>query len=289
MGGFARWSERERIMSKVWFVTGAGSGLGAGVARAAVRAGDRVVAVGRNREKIELALADVVGDNLLVVKADVTVAAEVEEAVATALKAFEQIDVLVNNAGFCLIGNFEELEWSEIESQFNTNVYGVMHVMRAVLPVMRKQKSGHLMNISSGGGIMGFGDVSAYCATKFAVEGLTLSVSGEVAQFGIKSTIVEPGMFRTELLTEGNVKYAKPSIPDYAHEEPVDASWARISGTQAGDPEKFGAALVKIAALETPPKFFAAGGDVLDILRDVMELRNTDAVAHEALTRSTDF
>lgn len=276
-------------MSKVWFVTGAGSGLGAGVARAAVKAGDRVVAVGRNKEKIERALADVAGDNLLIVKADVTVVAEVEEAVANALKAFDRIDVLMNNAGFCLIGNFEELEWSEIESQFNTNVYGVMHVMRAVLPVMRKQRSGHLMNVSSGGGIMGFGDVSAYCATKFAVEGLTLSVAGEVEQFGIKSTIVEPGMFRTDLLTDSNVRYARPTIADYAHEEPVNASWARINGTQAGDPEKFGAALVKIAALEAPPRFFAAGGDVLDILRDVTELRSKDAAANEALTRSTDL
>jgi NAD(P)-dependent dehydrogenase (short-subunit alcohol dehydrogenase family) len=277
------------MMSKVWFVTGAGSGLGAGVARAAIKAGDRVVAVGRNREKIENALADVAGDRLLVIKADVTQVVEVEEAVAYTVKAFDRIDVLVNNAGFCLIGNFEELEWTEIESQFNTNVYGVMHVMRAVLPVMRKQKSGHLMNVSSGGGIMGFGDVSAYCATKFAVEGLTLAVAGEVEQFGIKSTIVEPGMFRTDLLTESNVRYASPSIADYSHEEPVNASWARINGTQAGDPAKFGDALVKIAALEAPPKFFAAGGDVLDILKDVIELRRKDAAAYEAVTRSTDL
>jgi NAD(P)-dependent dehydrogenase (short-subunit alcohol dehydrogenase family) len=276
-------------MSKVWFVTGAGSGLGAGVARAAVNAGDRVVAVGRSKEKIERTLADVVGDRLLVVKADVTEVAEVEAAVARAVEAFDRIDVLVNNAGFCLIGNFEELEWSAIESQFNTNVYGVMHVMRAILPVMRRQKSGHLMNISSGGGIMGFCDVSAYCATKFAVEGLTLSVAGEVEQFGIKSTIVEPGMFRTDLLADSNVRYARPSIVDYSHEEPVNASWARINGTQAGDPAKFGETLVKIAALEVPPRFFAAGGDVLDILEDVTRLRGKDAAAYEALTRSTDL
>ncbi|WP_321807007.1 SDR family NAD(P)-dependent oxidoreductase [Burkholderia sp. BCC1993] len=276
-------------MTKVWFITGAGSGLGAGVAKAALKAGDKVVAVGRDTAKIERSLAHLTRDSLATVKADVTNAGDVAEAVATATRRFGRVDVLVNNAGFCLLGNFEELEWQEIERQFNTNVYGVMHVLRAVLPVMRKQRSGHVMNISSGGGIMGFSDVAAYCATKFAVEGLTLSVASEIEQFGIKSTVVEPGMFRTDLLADSNVRYTQPSITDYAHEKPVNASWSRINGTQAGDPDKFGEALVKLTALENPPRFFAVGSDVLDIIRDVTELRRRDASAHEALSRSTDF
>jgi NAD(P)-dependent dehydrogenase (short-subunit alcohol dehydrogenase family) len=276
-------------MSKVWFITGAGSGLGAGVAKAALLAGDHVVAVGRDTEKIRLTLAGNHNRSLLVARADVTVAQDVASAVTLAVAHFGRIDVLVNNAGFCLLGNFEELEWPAIESQFNTNVYGVMHVLRAVLPVMRKQRSGHVMNISSGGGIMGFSDVAAYCATKFAVEGLTLAVADEIAQFGIKSTIVEPGMFRTDLLKEGNLRCTSPSIDDYAHEEAVSESWSRINGTQAGDPIKFGQALIKIASLETPPRFFAAGGDVLDIINSVTQARLKDAAAFKSLTTSMDI
>jgi len=180
-------------MNKVWFITGAGSGIGAATARAALKAGDRVIATGRNLDKVRNALSGVAGDRLVCVQLDVANEAQAKAAVDEAMKAFGRIDVLVNNAGYSLLGNFEELSIAEIEGLISTNLYGVIHVMRAVLPVMRKQRSGRIINISSLAGIMGFKHCSAYSAAKFAVEGLSLSVAEEVEQFGIKIVVVAPG------------------------------------------------------------------------------------------------
>ena len=206
-------------MSKVWFITGVGSGIGAGIARAALKAGDRVVATARNLDKARNALPDGVGDNLVLVQLDVTSQAQTKAAVAEAVARFGCIDVAVNNAGYSLLGNFEESTVAQIEAQFATNFYGVVHVMQEVLPVMRKQRSGHIINIGSSAGVVGVRHCSAYSATKFAIEGLAFSVGMEVEPFGIKITTVEPGMFRTDLLDSQNVRYVKKtSIDDYAHE-----------------------------------------------------------------------
>src|ERR1700674_5110102 len=167
-------------MSKVWFITGAGSGIGAATARAALKAGDRVIATGRNLDKVRKALRDVVGDELAFVQLDVADEAQAKAAVGEAMKAFGRIDVLVNNAGYSQLGNFEELSTAEIEGLLSTSFYGVVHVMRAVLPVMRKQRSGRIINISSLAGIVGFRHCGAYSAAKFAVEGLSRSVAQEV-------------------------------------------------------------------------------------------------------------
>src|SRR6266705_353288 len=179
-------------MSKVWFITGAGSGLGTGIARAALRAGDRVVATGRNLEKVRKAYPDAAQENIAFVQLDVANEAQAKAAVDEAVKRFGRIDVVVNNAGYSLLGNFEAMATAEIEQQFATNFYGVVHVMRAALPVMRKQRSGHIINISSVAGVVGLKHCAAYAATKFAVEGLSLSVATEVEKFGIKITVVEP-------------------------------------------------------------------------------------------------
>ncbi len=164
-------------MSKVWFITGAGSGIGAATARAALKAGDRVIATGRNLDKVRNALSDVAGDNLAFVQLDVANEAQAKAAVDAAMKAFGRIDVLVNNAGYSLLGNFEELSTAEIERHISTNFYGVMYVMRAVLPVMRKQRSGRIINISSVAGVVGLKHTGAYSAAKFAVEGMSLAVA----------------------------------------------------------------------------------------------------------------
>ena len=184
--------ESSNMMSKVWFATGAGSGIGAGIVKAALRAGDRVVATGRNLDKVRKALGGETGENVAFVQLDVTDEAQANAAVEQAVQRFGRIDVLVNNAGYSLLGNFEELTIADFERQFATNFWGVAHVMRAVLPVMRRQRSGHIINISSVAGVVGQKHCSAYGATKFAVEGLSLDTAQEVGQFGIKVTVVEP-------------------------------------------------------------------------------------------------
>src|SRR4029077_1555644 len=205
-------------MSKVWFITGANSGIGAGIAKAALKAGDRVVATARNLGKVRNALRDVAGGNIAFVQLDVADEAQARAAVEEAVKQFGRIDVAVNNAGYAVMGNFEEVPTAEIEQQFATNFWGVAYIMRAVLPVLRKQRSGHIFNISSVAGVAGFKHCGAYGAAKFALEGLSLAVAHEVEQFGIKITVVEPGFFRTDLLAPESVMWGKNTIADYASE-----------------------------------------------------------------------
>jgi NAD(P)-dependent dehydrogenase (short-subunit alcohol dehydrogenase family) len=275
-------------MSKVWFITGAGSGIGAATARAALKAGDRVIATGRNLDKVRNALSDVAGDKLAFIQLDVTNEAQAKAAVDEAMKAYGRIDVLVNNAGYSLLGNFEELSSAEIEGLLSTNFYGVIYVMRAVLPVMRKQRSGWIINISSLAGIVGFKHCGAYSATKFAVEGLSRSVAQEVEPFGIKIVAVEPGFFRTDLLDAHNARYGSSTIADYAAEGTAEAMWSGYNGTQRGDPAKLGDVLVKIAGMENPPQQFVAGSDALAVARPALEARLQELRAYEDLSKSTD-
>src|SRR5258707_1606865 len=274
-------------MSKVWFITGAGSGLGTGIAKAALRAGDRVVATGRNLEKVCNVYPDVAQESIALVQLDVANEAQSKAAVNEAMKRFGRIDVLVNNAGYSLLGNFEQMSTAEIQQQFATNFYGVVHLMHAVLPVIRRQRSGHIINISSVAGVVGLKHCAAYAATKFAVEGLSLSVATEVEKFGIKITVVEPGFFRTDLLDAQNVRWVNKVVEDYAPEGTARDMWSRYHGTQPGDPAKLGDALVKIAAMPNPPKTFVAGSDALDVIRPAIEERLREARAHETLSKST--
>ncbi len=274
-------------MSKVWFITGAGSGIGAGTARAALKAGNRVVASGRNLDKVRNALRDVAGENLALVQLDVSKEAQAKAAVDEAVKRFGRIDVLVNNAGYSTLGIFEATTSAELERQFATNFYGVANVMRAVLPVMRRQRSGHIVNISSVAGVVGLKHCSAYGASKFAVEGLSLAVAEEVGQFGIQVTLVEPGFFRTGLLDPRHVRWAKSSIEDYAAEGDPEKMWSPYHGTQPNDPDKLGDALVKIAAMEAPPQIFVAGSDALETITPVVEKRLKTMRDHAELSRSS--
>jgi NAD(P)-dependent dehydrogenase (short-subunit alcohol dehydrogenase family) len=275
-------------MSNVWFITGAGSGIGTGIAKAALRAGDRVVATGRNLDKVRGAYRDVATENIAFIQLDVADEARAKAAVDEAVKQFGRIDVVVNNAGYSLLGNFEEMTTAEIQRQFATNFYSVMYVMRAVLPVMRKQRSGHIINISSVAGVLGLKHCAAYGATKFAVEGLSLSVATEVEQFGIKITVVAPGFFRTDLLDARNVRWPSNVIEDYAAEGNIQETWSAYHGKQQGDPAKLGEILVKIAGMEKPPKQFLAGSDALTVVTPVLEARLQEMRAYEDLSKSTD-
>lgn len=273
-------------MSKVWFITGAGSGIGAGTARAALRAGDRVIATGRNLDKVRNAYRDVAGDDLLLERLDVTSETEAKRVADAAVVRFGRIDVLVNNAGYSLLGNFEEFTTEQIERQFEPNFWGVVHMMRAVLPIMRRQRSGHIINISSVAGVVGQAAVAAYGASKFAVQGLSLAVAQEVERFGIKVTVVEPGFFRTGLLDPSSVEWSSQHIEDYGPAGNIAAAWSAHDGQQPNDPAALGEALVQIADMEHPPKVFAAGGDALDAITPVVEARLAELRAHADLSKA---
>jgi NAD(P)-dependent dehydrogenase (short-subunit alcohol dehydrogenase family) len=275
-------------MSKVWFITGAGSGLGTGIAKAALRAGDRVVATGRNLEKVRNVFPDVAQADIAFVQLDVANELQAKAAVDEAMKRFGRIDVLVNSAGYSLLGNFEQMSTAEIQQQFAPNFYGVVHLMQAALPVMRRQRSGHIINISSVAGVVGLKHCAAYAATKFAIEGLSLSVATEVEKFGLKVTVVEPGFFRTGLLDAHNVRWVSKVIEDYAPEGTAEDMWSQYDGTQPGDPAKLGDALVKIAAMQNPPKLFVAGSDALSVITPAIEERLRETRANELLSKSTD-
>jgi len=250
------------VNKKTWFITGAARGMGVDFAKAALAAGHTVVATGRDSDAVAKAVGR--SDNLLVLKLDVTNRADAAAAVQAAVDQFGRIDVLVNNAGNFFAGYFEELTPEQIERQLGTLLIGAMNVTRAVLPVMRTQRSGHLISISSTAGIVGFAFCSAYAAAKFGLEGWMESLQQEVAPFGITTTIVNPGFFRTELLEPASVTYAEPSIEDYADRTAEQLKWWQAqSGRQGGDPAKLARALVAIASEEPPPRRFIAGADAI--------------------------
>jgi NAD(P)-dependent dehydrogenase (short-subunit alcohol dehydrogenase family) len=247
---------------RVWFITGSGRGMGVDLARAALAAGHAVVATGRDTETVADAVGD--ADDLLVAELDITSLASAEAAVRDAADRFGRIDVLVNNAGNFYAGFFEELTPEQIERSLTTNLVGPMNVTRAVLPVMREQRSGNVVAITSTAGIVGQEFCSAYAASKFGVEGWMESLRFEVEPFGIRTTIVEPGFFRTELLTNESTAYAELSIDDYAERTAqTRPAWEAMSGKQGGDPAKLAKALVMVVDQEQPPLRWVAGADAV--------------------------
>ena len=247
---------------KIWFITGAGRGMGVDIAKAALAAGHAVVASGRNPARVSAALG--AHDDLLVVKLDVTDPDDAKDAVRAAVERFGRIDVLVNNAGNFYAGFFEELSPEDFRAQVETLLFGPLNVTRAVLPVMRAQRSGLVIAISSTAGLVGAEFNSAYAAAKFAVEGWIESLAPEVAPFGIRTMVVEPGFFRTDLLTPESTSYAEPSIDDYAERtNQTVAAWNAMDGQQGGDPAKLANALVQLAGQEEPPLRWVAGADAI--------------------------
>ena len=272
-------------MNKVWFITGAGRGMGLDIAKAALAAGHAVVASGRNADAVARAVGE--ADDLLVVKLDVTSRADAEAAARATVERFGRIDVLVNNAASFYAGYFEELTPEQMERQLATSLIGPMNVTRAVLPVMRKQRSGHIISISSGAGLMGFEFNSAYCAAKFGLEGWTEALQPEVAPFGINTTIVNPGFFRTELLTRESTTYAEPSIEDYAERHAARRAWYEgQNGQQSGDPAKLAQALLTIASQGAPPRRFIAGTDAIALAEQKAADLQAQIDAYRALSTS---
>jgi NAD(P)-dependent dehydrogenase (short-subunit alcohol dehydrogenase family) len=275
-------------MSKVWFITGAGRGMGVDIAKAALAAGYKVVATGRSTDKVADALGQ--SDNLLIAKLDITKPADAESAVRAAVEKFGRIDVLVNNAANFYAGFFEELTPEQMERQLSTSLIGPMNVTRGVLPVMRKQRSGLIVTISSTAGLTGFEFGTAYAASKFGLEGWMQSLQAEVAPFGIDTITVNPGFFRTDLLTEESTKFAERTIEDYNERRAKQMEfWRGYNGQQAGDPAKLAQALITIARQEQPPRRFIAGADAVETAEKVAATLKQQADAYRELSSSLAY
>ena len=270
---------------QVWMITGAGRGMGVDIAKAAVAAGHAVVATGRDPQKVQAAVG--ASDDLLAVRLDVTDPADAAAAVQAAVDRFGRVDVLVNNAGNFFAGFFEEIPADDFRAQVETNLFGQLNVARAVLPVMRGHRSGLIVALSSVAGITGSAFTSAYVASKFAVEGWMESLAPEVEPFGIKTMVVEPGFFRTALLSPESTTYAQPTIDDYAEKtrQTVDG-WKQMNGKQGGDPAKLAAALVQLAGSDDPPVRWAAGADAVAALKQKADGLRAQADAHTELSTS---
>ena len=269
----------------VWFITGAGRGMGVHITKAALAAGHQVVATGRNPDKVAKVFD--ASDNLLVLKLDVTSAADAQAAAQATLERFGRIDVLVNNAASFYAGYFEELSQQQMDLQLATSLVGPMNVTRAFLPAMRKQKAGRIISISSTAGLVGYEFCTAYSASKFGLDGWMEALQVEVAPFGIETMIVNPGFFRTELLTSESTQYADNTVDDYRERRTQqEAFWTGANGTQGGDPAKLAQALVTLDKEPALPRRFLAGADAIATAEQKIATLQKEIDAYRALSSS---
>lgn len=276
-------------MSKVWLITGSASGIGKGIAHAALAAGDQVVATDLDLARLHDVFG-ACGDQVLSLHLDIRDQAQAHAAVSACIARFGRLDVLVNNAGYGQFGPFEEIDADAVERQFATNVLGTFNVTRAALPTLRQQRSGHILNMSSNGGFKGVAGASMYSASKFALEGFSESLAQEIASFGIRLTVVEPGAFRTDFLDPRALKLASGSIPDYDdYRASALAVFAARNHQQPGDPARLGNALVRLVNEPVPPLRFIAGADALSVVNAKLTAVAKETAAWLELSLSTDF
>lgn len=273
---------------RTWFITGASRGFGTLIAEQALRAGDAVIATARKPQDITDRLGD--HPNLLAVRLDVTSEEEAHQAVAEGIKRFGQIDVVVNNAGFGVLGAVEETSAKETERLFATNVFGVLNVTRAVLPHLRRQRSGHIVNISSVGGYQAFIGWGVYCSTKFAVEGISEALHQELAPLGIRVTVVEPGFFRTDFLDEQSLIKTELELSDYDDTVGKMRKFAEgANHAQPGDPLKFAEAMFALVNAPNPPQRLAMGSDTVAVVGEKNRFVGAELAEWKELSISTDF
>ncbi|KAA0071520.1 oxidoreductase [Tardiphaga sp. P9-11] len=273
---------------RVWFITGASRGFGALIAAEALAQGDAVAATARDPKAVTARLGT--HERLLATRLDVTSETEAHEAAGQAVKKFGRIDVLINNAGYGLLGAIEEASAKEVERLYATNVFGLLGVTRAVLPHMRRQGSGHVMNISSVGGYAGFPGWGVYGSTKFAVEGISEALAAEVAPLGIHVTVVEPGFFRTDFLDDNSLVRTTLEIGDYhATVGETRGHAADANHAQPGDPSKLAKAFMQLAAAKTPPTRLPLGSDTVARIESKHAFVEKELAAWRDVARSTDF
>lgn len=270
---------------KVWFITGTSKGMGLHLTKLLLSLGHKVIATSRNTDDLENEITEN-KENLFPVKLDITSDADVKKAIDEAVEKVGKIDVVVNNAGYSLVGSMEEMTDQEFRATMDVNLFGTVNVIRNVMPYLRKQKSGHIINISSGSGFVGNGKAASYNAGKFGVVGLSYGLQKEVADFGINVTVVAPGQFRTEFMD--SLQYVKNRVDVYGIDE-AEKSWSSQSGQQKGDPDKLVKILVQLSEMENPPLRLILGKDSYD---GIIKNRKEEAAEFEAwkeVSLSTDF
>jgi NAD(P)-dependent dehydrogenase (short-subunit alcohol dehydrogenase family) len=270
--------------SRVWFITGASTGLGRKLAEAALAKGDRVVATARKEETVA-GLEQQYPGRARAVRLDVTDLAQVKASVQAATEAFSRIDVLVNNAGYGLVGAVEEVSDAQIRQQFETNLFGLLNITRAVLPLLREQKSGHILNVTSVGGQVSFPAFGLYHGTKYAIEGISESLAQEVAAFGIKVTIVEPGGFKTDFGTRSLARAERTA----AYQPVYEALLKAFDGAVFGDPARAAQAMIQVVEADKPPLRLALGADALPTIRAKLNSELEEYKRWESVTTSTAF
>ena len=276
--------------AQVWFITGASKGFGLEMVNQLLRQGHKVAATSRDVAALRQAVPDAPA-NFLPLAVDLATESSVSAAIAATVAQFGRLDVVVNNAGYGQLGSLEELTDDEARANFDVNVFGTLHVIRQALPQLRRQRSGRIINFSSIAGIIGtFPGWGIYCATKFAVEGLSESLSAEVAPFGIKVIIVEPGYFRTDFLSADSLRLAENRMDEYALVRESEAAHTQqIKGNQPGDPQKAVAAVIEVAAAENPPLHLLLGQDAYDMTNVKIKTLQADMAQWKDLTVSTGF
>jgi NAD(P)-dependent dehydrogenase (short-subunit alcohol dehydrogenase family) len=276
------------LAQKMFLITGVSSGLGRAIAEEVLAAGHKVVGTVRN--EAALAAFDALKPGQSFAKLlDVTDNDRVPVVIEEVEKEIGPIDVLVNNAGYGHEGTVEESSLEELRQQFDVNVFGVVAVIKAVLPFMRQRRKGHIINITSMGGLMSFPGLAYYHGSKFALEGISGSLGKELKAFGIAVTAVEPGMFRTDWAGRSMVRGSR-SIPDYdAIFEPIRAARSARSGKQPGDPAKAGRAILKLVESANPPSHLLLGPDALQYVRADRQLFDNEVAEWETVSASTDF
>ncbi|GMX61123.1 oxidoreductase [Paenibacillus elgii] len=278
-----------QLKDQVWFITGANKGLGAAIAKEALEKGYKVVATARKTEGMEKTFGD--SPNLLINNLDITIDEQVRSSVNSALERFGRIDVLVNNAGYALLGYFEEMSEQSIRQQMETNVFGTMKLTREVLPIMRERGSGSIIVISSASGIRTNEGGSVYSASKFALEGWTEGIGIELLPFGIRCMLVEPGPFRTDALNvKTSVKFSDIEIDDYKQQrEAMRSNFVSADQKQPGDPAKLAKALMKVLNDSNPPLRLLAGKRTAESIDQYLHGRLSEYETWRGVSSSTDF
>jgi NAD(P)-dependent dehydrogenase (short-subunit alcohol dehydrogenase family) len=274
--------------AKVWLITGSSTGFGRSLTEAVLKKGDSVIATARKPKQLDDLVAKYPG-TAKAVRLDVTNPQEVHDAVDAAIDAFGRIDVLVNNAGYGTVGVIEEVSDEAIRRQFDTNVFGALEMMRTVLPIMRQQRSGHILNVSSVGGFASFGATGIYCATKFALEALSEALAKEVATLGIKVTIIEPGAFRTDF-NGRSLSAPEQLMEDYAPISSPYLKWLEdMDGKQPGDPDKAAAAMIQVVESDNPPLRLALGADAVAAIEEKLKSVKAELDAWKEVSVNTAF
>ena len=281
-------SDKNRVAPKVWLITGCSTGFGRALAEAVLKKGDYLLATAREPEQLR-ALIEHYPETAKPVRLDVTSPQDIQAAVDAAIATFGQIDVLVNNAGHGFIAALEEVSDVDIYQFFETNFFGALRLMRTVLPVMRQQGSGHIVNMSSTAGLVGFAGSSLYCGAKFALEGISEALAKEVESFGIKVTLIEPGAFRTDF-NGRSLAAAKQSINAYAPVSGASLQWFKeMDSQQPGDPRLAAQAIIQAVESPHPPMRLALGTDAMSLIQEKLEWVKTDLDAWQQVTVSTDY